>query len=461
MLLRVCFSTIRLLVRILTPPLRRAYGVVRSFATHVPKPLVALFGLILVGAVVLQVWATVSFSKKAVMNSDYLMNRRIAKSFAERIGTTAFKGSEYEVSKLLNEVSRLSPSVRLYIIDQHGIVVSTPNSYGKLRLPFVSMAPVKDFLGNQDSTRVILGDDPHDLHESAPISVTPLSVRGESHFMYVVLAPAASAHRSVLSGLGIGFLTLIGSLLTLGFVIFALLFVAQKRVQGLQGTVAALSHDLRAPLSSIQGYLETLLSRGGDLSGDDSQRFMSVALRSTHSAANMVNDLHQLSLLEAAGDSVEMEPLSLIDLVMDTLMAAKPTADEKRISLHWSVPPNVPLAHGNIPLLERLVRNLIENAIRYTPAGGRIEVVFDILADSIQITVTDSGVGIREDELKKVSQAFFRGSNTKAKTKGSGIGLAICSRIAKIHGQELRILSREHEGTAVIFKVAQAEQAYH
>ena len=73
----------------------------------------------------------------------------------------------------------------------------------------------------------------------------------------------------------------------------------------------------------------------------------------------------------------------------------------------------------------------------------------------------DSGVGIPKDELGKVSKSFFRGSNTKSSTKGSGIGLAVCSSIAKLHGRELRILSREREGTAVIFELSQAEQSYH
>ncbi len=418
-------------------------------------------GILILGLIIFQVHTAVTLTQNAVVQTGAAANLKVARSFAERVSQMSHHGSEMEMMSVLNEISRLNPAVRAYIIDEHGIVDYSPQPYGKVQLPFVDMQPVLEFLKTRPQAGQIQGDDPHNLGSVAPISVARLTLKGEPHYLYVILAAAATANASLLSTIGTGLGALLVSVVSMGLIVFVLLFIAHRRVQGLQSSVASLSHDLRAPLSSIQGYLETLLTRGERINPEDSQRFMSVALRSTRSAANMVNDLHQLSVLEASGKPASMEPLSLVDLVMDTLMAAKPIADEKRISLAWDVPPNVPLAFGNIPLLERLARNLIENAIRYTPAKGRIEVIFNVLPDSIRITVSDSGVGIPKSELGKVSQSYFRGSKTKSSTSGSGIGLAICAKIAKLHGRELRILSREQEGTAVMFEVAQAEQSYH
>lgn len=459
--MRIIILTGKILLRLGAAAARGAMRLYSYLRLHFSARTVVGVALLIVGLIVFQVHIAVRLTQNAVVHTGSAANHKVAKSFAERMSQVSHNGSDAEVLSALNEISRLNPAVRAYIIDERGIVDYSPRPYGKVRLPFVDMQPVRDFLTTRPEAGEIQGDDPHNLGSVAPISVARLTLKGEPHYLYVVLAAATTAHAGLLSAIGTGFGVLLVSVLSMGLLVFVLLFIAHRRVQGLQSSVAALSHDLRAPLSSVQGYLETLLTRGERINPEDSQRYMSVALRSTRSAANMVNDLHQLSVLEASGNPVEMEPLSLVDLVMDTLMAAKPIADEKRISLAWDVPPNVPLAFGNIPLLERLARNLIENAIRYTPARGRIEVTFSVLPDSIRITVSDSGVGIPESELGKVSQSYFRGSKTKSSTKGSGIGLAICAKIAKLHGRELRILSREREGTAVMFEVAQAEQAYH
>jgi len=459
--MRIIILTGKILLRLGAVAARGAMRLYSYLRLHFSARTVVGVALLIVGLIVFQVHMAVRLTQNAVEHTGSAANHRVAKSFAERMSQVSHNGSDAEVLSDLNEISRLNPAVRAYIIDERGIVDYSPRPYGKVRLPFVDMQPVRDFLTTRPEAGEIQGDDPHNLGSVAPISVARLTLKGEPHYLYVVLAAATTANAGLLSAIGTGFGVLLVSVLSMGLLVFVLLFIAHRRVQGLQSSVAALSHDLRAPLSSVQGYLETLLTRGERINPEDSQRYMSVALRSTRSAANMVNDLHQLSVLEASGNPVEMEPLSLVDLVMDTLMAAKPIADEKRISLAWDVPPNVPLAFGNIPLLERLARNLIENAIRYTPARGRIEVTFSVLPDSIRITVSDSGVGIPESELGKVSQSYFRGSKTKSSTKGSGIGLAICAKIAKLHGRELRILSREREGTAVMFEVAQAEQAYH
>jgi signal transduction histidine kinase len=217
--------------------------------------------------------------------------------------------------------------------------------------------------------------------------------------------------------------------------------------------LAAISHDLRSPLGAIQGYLETILEKGDGLSQQERERFMKVALRSTRSATSLINDVHHLSKLEANEEAISHEPLDITDLIMDTLMSLKPASDAKRLRVESDVPPVLPICVGNVELLERLVRNLLENAIRYTPDGGRIRVELANASTAVRITVVDSGIGIPKSELDKVGKAFFRGAGATQTAPGSGLGLSIAASIARLHGGELKILSRESHGTAIVFTV--------
>jgi signal transduction histidine kinase len=310
---------------------------------------------------------------------------------------------------------------------------------------------------NVDPSVTILGDDPHHVTIRHPISVAPLRLQSGAYFLYVVLDGAnhLSANHSFL-GLKI-------SILTTGSVLLAVLLVGgvlarllYRQRASINTSLAAMSHDLRGPLAAVQGYLETLLEKGDRLSKADAHKCVTVALRSTQSAANLINDLHNVTKLELNPEEIEMEPFSIADLLMDVVISYNQIFEQRSLRVRTEISPALPLGLGNIQLVERLTRNLLENAIRYTPAGARIELLLEPCSQGIRVTVSDTGLGIPESELDRVQKAFFRGSNTSRSTKGSGLGLSICGKIARLHGGELRILSREGEGTAVIFTIPEA-----
>jgi signal transduction histidine kinase len=222
-----------------------------------------------------------------------------------------------------------------------------------------------------------------------------------------------------------------------------------RKLKAVSTALAVLSHDLRGPLTSIQGALESMREKGSF-----STQELNVALRSTKSATAMLNDLHHISKIQATDHEVSMEPLSIGDLLMDCVMAVKPICDERQLMISVGIPKGVPLVHGNVELLERIVRNLVDNAIRYTPPRGRIDVSVAQLDTKIRVTVHDTGVGIPEDQLSAVSERFVRGGNVKGRTQGSGLGLSVASEVARLHGGQLKILSREGEGTAIIFDLS-------
>jgi hypothetical protein len=300
----------------------------------------------------------------------------------------------------------------------------------------------------------ILGDDPHHITSRNPISVAPLRFRSSAAFVYVVLSPASRISRTyTFLGFKLGALTAV--LMSVGGLVVAGLLMGgiYAHYHSINAKLAAISHDLRSPLGAIQGYLETILERGDRLTPQERERFMKVALKSTRSATSLINDVHHLSKLEASEQAISHEPLDITDLIMDVLISLKPASDAKRLRVESEVAPVLPICLGNVELLERLVRNLLENAIRYTPEGGRIRVEIANASTSVRITVVDSGIGIPKSELDKVGKAFFRGAGAAQTAPGSGLGLSIAASIARLHGGELKILSRESEGTAIVFTV--------
>ena len=279
----------------------------------------------------------------------------------------------------------------------------------------------------------------------------------------MVLVPVQSLAQTYnLFGVKLGLFSLV--LLGIGGALIFLFVLAgiYAHCRSIHTHLAAVSHDLRSPLTAIQGYLETIIDRGEGLSNAEKQRFMSVALKSAHSATRLVNDVHHLSKLDATEADIEREPLSATDLVMDVVMALKPACDEKKITIEADLAPALPLCIGNVQLLERLIRNVVENAIRYTPPHGTIRVHVAHDSRGARVTVLDSGLGIPQSELDRVANPFFRGKAAQSSVGGSGLGLSISSKIARLHGSELKVLSRQSEGTAVVFTIpAFAGQSRH
>ena len=399
-------------------------------------------------------WSMVRLSQRVVTEAESAANRKIANTFADRLRSIGEKGSSADINRQLEELASLNPSVRLYIVDRRGIVKRSPAQYGRVILPFVDPKPLVQAVARDERTVAIIGDDPHNISAQEPISAAAIRLRGSVEYLYVVLSPRVAIVQSASSvGLQQGAISAV-VVFAGGLVALALLLGGVHAYHAaVSSHIAAISHDLRSPLSAIQGHLETLIERGDRLSATERARFVSVALKSTRSATDLIDDVHYLSKIEATNTHIPREPFSATDLIMDVAMAVTQKCAAKKISLDVDVPPALPLCFGSVQLLERLTRNLIENALRYTPEGGFIRVAITNSAGAVRVTVLDSGVGIPKSELDRVTETFFRGATASSVAHGSGLGLSIASKIARLHGSELKIVSQESEGTAVIFTI--------
>lgn len=452
--MRSLWNTVRMFVGQLRAGLRRS----RMFVS--PYTLIAVLA-VGVAIVSFHTWSMIRLSRQAVTEVESAAKEKMASIFAERLRVVGEKGTSAEIEHKLDELASLSPSVRLYIVDSRGIVRRSPSRYGRVILPFVDLKPLRQALVRHERTVAIFGDDPHNIRAHEPIAAAAVRLRGVVEYVYVVLAPhVLVADTDSFLGLRQGAISVMA--LVVGGVFACALILAGVYAyhNSVSSHIAAISHDLRSPLGVIQGYLETLVERGDRLSADEREHFVSVALRSTRSASDLVNDVHQLSKLEATDGDISREPVSAGDLMMDVVMALKPACDAKGVSLEVDVSPALPLCFGNVQLLERLARNVVENSLRYTPTKGSIKISITHTVGAVRVTVLDSGVGIPRSELDRVTEAFFRGKGSSLAVEGSGLGLSIANKIASLHGGELKIVSKESEGTAVIFTIpAYAQEA--
>jgi len=206
--------------------------------------------------------------------------------------------------------------------------------------------------------------------------------------------------------------------------------------------VANISHDLRTPLASLQGYLETLHLKRAQLSDEEQRTYLEIALKQTEQLSGLVSRLFDLAKLDSGQVIVSLEPLALGDLVQDVVQEFDLAASNKGVVLKALIRPDLPLVIADIGLMERVLRNLIENALRYTPEGGAVTVTTSPGANGAIVEVADTGVGIPAEELPRIFDRFYRIEKSRGLAAGSaGLGLAITKRILDLHGTKIGVTS--------------------
>jgi two-component system phosphate regulon sensor histidine kinase PhoR len=217
--------------------------------------------------------------------------------------------------------------------------------------------------------------------------------------------------------------------------------------------VANVSHELKTPLTSIQGFAETLL--GGALEDPkNSRRFVEIIRHHAVRLGRLTDDLLKLSRIEAGKLGLELQPVSLVDLIGGAVEAARSRAEQSQLSLSFDCPPDLAPVRGDANLLREVLQNLLDNAIQYTPAGGRIDVSAAQTDGFAMITVTDTGIGIPEAEQARIFERFYRVDAARSRELGStGLGLSIVKHIVEAHGGRVGVESEVGRGSKFFFTV--------
>jgi len=218
--------------------------------------------------------------------------------------------------------------------------------------------------------------------------------------------------------------------------------------------VSNLSHDLRSPLTATAACLETLDARfAGDAARADDRRLLEVALRNTRNAARLVQSLGDLAQLDEPQFALRRETLDVAELLDDIAMRFAPRAAAQGVALHCEAGGAGPtVAALDIELFERAVANLVDNALKFTPAGGQVRLGVQREGAQVHVSVHDDGPGIAEAELPHLFDRFYQARQNVAPATGDGgkgLGLAIVKRISELHGGSVAVRSAPGQGTTV------------
>ena len=415
----------------------------------------------------------------------------------------------------------INPALELYLLDAEGRVIAHSMSPDKVKRKQVSLQPINAFLSGQEQG-LIMGDDPGDEQRTNSFSVAAIEHQGQRQgYIYAILGSDKIGHitdvlqRSLImkwsaSAILVALLFAFAAGLALFFFLMRKLRTLnlsmqrfketnmheagivtsnqpkardeidamtqtfnqmtrqiQTQMRRLQQTdalrrelVANVSHDLRTPLSSLSGYLETLKLKSSNLTEAEQQAYLKIAHDHARRLGTMVDELFELAKLDANEVRPQQEPFSLGELVFDVSQKFHLRASQKDIQLKVNVDESVPFVNADVGMIERVLDNLIDNALRHTPAGGAVNLVVAADHGKVRMTVSDTGYGIAEDQIPYIFKRFYRKTDAlDEKTEddrlhaGLGLGLAIASRIVELHGSRLSVSSILHQGTSFQFSL--------
>ena len=217
--------------------------------------------------------------------------------------------------------------------------------------------------------------------------------------------------------------------------------------------IAWVGHDLQTPLASVRAILEAL--RDGvvtDPAGVD--RYLSTAQREVESLSVLIDDLFQMAQLDAGGLPIDRDWGSLADLISDTLESFSEPARGRGVRLEGDAGPELDPVWMDTRRIGRVLNNLVANALRHTPSGGRVMVTARRMADCVEVSVQDTGEGIPPGDLPHIFERFFRGDRSRSReTGGAGLGLAIARSIVAAHGGKIEVSSSPENGSRFTFSL--------
>jgi signal transduction histidine kinase len=421
------------------------------------------------------------------------------------------------MTEVLNGMMLVNPSIEIYITDPDGKIMAYSAPEGAVKRKSISLQPIKEFLNN-DFSHPVLGDDPRSSKANKVFSVAPIQSGNRlDGYLYIVLA--GEAYDSVFNLLQGSYLLqswlvailvsfLIASII--GYLLFRYItrrvdilsdameqfkktdfthsVLLPERFDGRKGDeidqlgstfsqmsdriiqqvkllqhndtarrelIANVSHDLRTPLASMQGYLETLLLKHDVMSDSEILEYIQTAYENSQRLQKLISELFELASLDNNETALHFEAFSMSELAQDVCQKFKLHAKNKGITLETKIPERPVLVSADIGLIQRVLENLIDNAIKYTPEGGEVEIALNIGDTTVETIIKDSGQGIAEHEVQHIFERFYRIEKHRDQD-GTGLGLAIVKRIIQLHNSAILVSPGKNKGTMFSFDLPNA-----
>jgi signal transduction histidine kinase/CheY-like chemotaxis protein len=224
--------------------------------------------------------------------------------------------------------------------------------------------------------------------------------------------------------------------------------------------LASMSHELRTPLTAVIGFSEVLLDRLFGELNEKQERYLEDIRRSGRHLLELLNDILDLSKVEAGKMELELADTSLSDALEQGVAMVRARASNQGLSLNVDLDPDVGDVVADPLRLKQVVLNLLSNAVKFTPPGGRVQVRARRVAHEVHVTVEDTGIGISEEDQERIFESFEQGrGGLSGAAEGTGLGLTLSKRIVELHGGRLWVESRLGEGSAFTFTVPVATRA--
>jgi signal transduction histidine kinase len=224
---------------------------------------------------------------------------------------------------------------------------------------------------------------------------------------------------------------------------------AQKELERMKSNfLSVVSHELKTPLHSIKGFVEIILMGKTGPVTDLQRDFLGTVQEQTGHLQRMIEDLLEFSRLESG--QVRLRPVLMqpAELVMTVVEKLEPLAHKKGLSLTCELAEGLPEIEADVMRLEQVLTNLVENAIKFTPEGGRVQVRGWDRGDALEIVVIDSGIGVPAEERERIFERFYQvDSSARRRYKGTGLGLTICKHIVSQHGGRIWVQDAEGGGS--------------
>ncbi|MGB5944357.1 MAG: ATP-binding protein [Leeuwenhoekiella sp.] len=489
----------------------------RLLSNRLTRKLALSFFLILLLVGAAYVLITFSFTSRYFDETTQKLNANVANHLIEEKFQNASPFLEDgSINKplfgdIMHDMMAVNRGIEVYLTDLEGQVRYSVvlDHTGNEPAASIDTAPIQEFIAT-GGEQYILGDDPTNPDIKKIFSAAAFEVDGNTGYIYIILkGQQAEAINSSLLGsyflrLGLG-----ASLLTVLFAavigliavwyltknLREIIFTAQrfrdgdlkarvvqpeemdlsqlsltfnsmadrieKSIEELQSVeslrkelIANVSHDLRTPLAIMQGYVETLQIKKDELDEVQRERFLIIIQNSIQKLNRLIQQLFEYSKLEAKQIVPVKEPFAITDLAHDVHENYTEMAQRKEIKLDLQFDEDLPLVYADIGLVERVIQNLMDNALKFTPRGGTVTIKLTPVDNAVKLSIQDTGPGIPKNELTHIYERFKQVSpEQKGRGGGAGLGLAIAKKIMEIHDATLRVISQPQEGTEFYFEL--------
>lgn len=409
------------------------------------------------------------------------------------------------LENLFHSLMILGPSFEFYFLDPAGNIITYSADPSKIKRQSVELSPLVALIANPEAVP-IFGDDPRNITKQKIFSAAPI-YRGENlqGYLYVIIGGEIydSIFDQVKNDVNLQQYStlLIGTLLLLLLMLLAVFryFTSpiKKLATEMQSIKAAqfdqskvslsqwqqsknnevhllgctfremvtqinsqlaqltendrirrellthLSHDLRTPLATMQGYIETMVIKGDNLSSNERTEYLATAQRNSMQLKRLIDQIFELAHLEDGQVTVNLETFAIGELLHDIMAKFALKAKSKNIHLSLQPPQCRFIVYSDIAKLERIITNLLENALRHTSEGGEVAIIVSQLTDKVKVAVTDNGSGISKEDIAYIFDARYRASNAiEDSTPHAGLGLAISQKLSRILNSELLVDSQ-------------------